>query len=395
MARIHLTTASRGSFKWRAQNTTARYPQSRLVATPTDLNATVRQNALYNDSVNDATLLNCSAWTWLTQKTYVNNDNAGIDAGIARKSITRLDAPYYTVFFNATSAAEWNSRRDPKDSVLVPLETPHNDIHLSVGGFEVPGFNANAIDGAQADMGEVCSLNPPPNQNKSLIPADRHRLLRPNLLLPPLLDRQRLLAMATQTQPHASNPNNPLPPRRLTRQYSVDSQGPTSGIPDGSWVILATLLEPFKKPDNTCYTSLDVVDIEHQLKYTYDNALPGAPPLPAPGQQRDFHPRLRLRPRQQPLQAGHARLVRGRCFRDHPRREGWQRTALRPRDYPQPLAHRRLQQSPVTHGRKAVHPAARRDARACGSGAGCLGRGVYEGWGRELRVKVGSEGGDS
>jgi tyrosinase len=139
--------------------TTVRYPQSGLVATQKDLNATIRQNALFSDPVTNASLLNKNVWTWLTQETFLNSDGNGVTAGVAKKFTTCLDAPNYTVFSNTTSAAEWNSQLDPKDAIIVPLESPHNDIHLSVGGFEVPGFNANAIDGAQGDMGEVCSTS--------------------------------------------------------------------------------------------------------------------------------------------------------------------------------------------------------------------------------------------
>jgi tyrosinase len=108
--------------------------------------------------VANASLLNSNVWTWLTQETYVNIDPKVINAGIAKKFTTCLDAPNYTVFSNTTSAAEWNSQQSDKTAIVVPLESPHNDIHLSVGGFEVPGFNANAIDGAQGDMGEVLCL---------------------------------------------------------------------------------------------------------------------------------------------------------------------------------------------------------------------------------------------
>jgi tyrosinase len=91
----------------------------------------------------------------LTQKTFVNSDGKTVNAGVSAKFSDCLQAPNYTVFSNTTSATEWNNNRSDTDPVVVPLESPHNDIHLAVGGFEVPGFNANAIAGAQGDMGEV------------------------------------------------------------------------------------------------------------------------------------------------------------------------------------------------------------------------------------------------
>lgn len=59
---------------------------------------------------------------------------------------------------------------------------------------------------------------------------------------------------------------------------SIDSQGATPGIAGGSWLTLQTPLQPFKKPGNDpaqpYYISDDVVDIEAQLGYTYENAAP-------------------------------------------------------------------------------------------------------------------------
>lgn len=51
----------------------------------------------------------------------------------------------------------------------------------------------------------------------------------------------------------------------------MDNQGPTPGIAGGSWLTLDTALQPFKKLDGTYYVSHDVVDIENQLGYSYDN----------------------------------------------------------------------------------------------------------------------------
>jgi len=53
---------------------------------------------------------------------------------------------------------------------------------------------------------------------------------------------------------------------------SVDSQGPTPGVTPNAWLTLESPLDPFKKKVGRTerpYTSLDCVNIEKQLGYTY------------------------------------------------------------------------------------------------------------------------------
>jgi len=53
---------------------------------------------------------------------------------------------------------------------------------------------------------------------------------------------------------------------------SVDSQGPTPGIVPNSWLTLTSPLDPFRKKagrEERPYTSLDCINIERQLGYTY------------------------------------------------------------------------------------------------------------------------------
>lgn len=72
-----------------------------------------------------------------------------------------LEAPNYTVFSNTTSAAKWNDDsfdREPGKSanLKVPLEHPHNGMHLAVGGYDLPdaGSTNPKYPGANGDMGE-------------------------------------------------------------------------------------------------------------------------------------------------------------------------------------------------------------------------------------------------
>lgn len=86
----------------------------------------------------------------------------------ARKDYLRcLEAPNYTVFSNTTSAGKWNDdninhvgHRDhaPKKlgAYVVPLERPHNSMHLAVGGYDFPNRKEHnpRFQGANGDMGE-------------------------------------------------------------------------------------------------------------------------------------------------------------------------------------------------------------------------------------------------
>ena len=68
-----------------------------------------------------------------------------------------LDAPDYTVFSNTSSEHSYN-KKHPSEHIYA-LETPHNAVHLAVGGFYQPGqggFNADEKKylGANGDMGE-------------------------------------------------------------------------------------------------------------------------------------------------------------------------------------------------------------------------------------------------
>jgi len=69
-----------------------------------------------------------------------------------------LLAPNYTVFSNTASQNQWikDHGQDPAAShYVVSLESPHNAIHLSVGGFYQEGkYNASPIRGANGDMGD-------------------------------------------------------------------------------------------------------------------------------------------------------------------------------------------------------------------------------------------------
>jgi len=58
-----------------------------------------------------------------------------------------LQAPNYNIFSNTETAGMYKEH--------IALEDPHNQIHLAVGGFDIPGQGQSGlITGANGDMGE-------------------------------------------------------------------------------------------------------------------------------------------------------------------------------------------------------------------------------------------------
>jgi tyrosinase len=139
---------------------TVRYPLSGLVGTPEDKAATIAHNANYQfpdgkiDYSKTTPLLDGNVMGWLNGVKVSSGMIPPIGNGIVNKYHLCLTAPNYTVFSNTTSAGAWNKDPITKTIQVTPLESPHNEIHLSVGGCDVPGFDMSPISGANGDMGE-------------------------------------------------------------------------------------------------------------------------------------------------------------------------------------------------------------------------------------------------
>ena len=139
---------------------TVRYPFSGLVGTDKDRKRTeIHNNELKNmgsDKTNE--MLNLNIVTWLNEVEFDNNKGKPIKANVRYKYGACLNAPNYTVFSNTTSAQQWNDDRAGTDGYvpIVPLESPHNSMHLAVGGFQIKKQKAdfNQYAGANGDMGE-------------------------------------------------------------------------------------------------------------------------------------------------------------------------------------------------------------------------------------------------
>ncbi len=148
---------------------TTRYPLSGLVGTEADRAATTAHNNQFpNDDVNVG-ILNENIINWLNLLVpYVQPDGSTKMLGEVHSKFLRcLDAPDYTLFSNTTSAGAYNNATPKPPVPVVPLESPHNNIHLAIGGYDVPGTGPtgghfSTIDGANGDMGEndTASMDP-------------------------------------------------------------------------------------------------------------------------------------------------------------------------------------------------------------------------------------------
>ncbi|BFU90387.1 MAG: pigment biosynthesis-related tyrosinase [Nitrospira sp.] len=223
---------------------TVRYPLSGLVGTPQDQKATDNHNKQFPDWNTNVQLLNQNVLNWLGPSIIVNKKP--VPANVYEKFHRCLDAPNYTLFSNTTSETEWNNNY-PNNQV-VALEDPHNDIHLAVGGFEwpgnpvVPGQNVSPIDGANGDMGEndTASMDPIFFFHHCFIDYVFWRWQKKN----GFTDRFDIIPWYPGTN-------------------SVDSQGPTPGVPANSLLTMDSKLDPWS------YTARDMINIESQLGYTY------------------------------------------------------------------------------------------------------------------------------
>jgi len=130
---------------------TVRYPLSGLVGTDADKAATAAHNALYVDKARNVQLLNSNIIDWLASTIIVGGAPVSNNS-VRDKYAHCLEAPNYTVFSNTTSQQEWH---DITGESVVSLESPHNSIHLAVGGYDLPKImDASPLSGANGDMGE-------------------------------------------------------------------------------------------------------------------------------------------------------------------------------------------------------------------------------------------------
>ena len=252
---------------------TVRYPQSGLVGTEQDRIATAKHNSIYSNPHTNSELLNGNVANWLNgtvQITPALGTRQPDTYSVLSRFKICLEAPNYTVFSNTTSAAAYIKEHGGSDPhYVVPLESPHNAIHLALGGFYQKGvYNTDPIPGANGDMGE--------NNTAGLDPIFffHHCFIDKVFWL--WQERNGLTAPGSLSV-IAGYPG--------TNSSDAGTQ-PTPDIPPHTHLDMTTPLHPFKKPTGALYTSYDVTDIKNQLGYTYGvsslDSLTMAPALGAP-----------------------------------------------------------------------------------------------------------------
>lgn len=215
---------------------TKRYPLAATVGTEEDRLKTDEHNKKYPDYDKNVQLLNENIKAWLNDQVLGEFKNC-------------LEAPNYTVFSNTTSAQQYNTD-NPGTAKLIPLESPHNHVHLAVGGFEAPkGYKSpQLINGASGDMGE--------NETAGFDPAFFFHHCN--------IDRmfwvwQKKYKLTDKLDVIVGYPGT----------NSSDAQGPTPGFKPNTPLDLSTSLIPFTKSDGSYFDSNDCVNVEKQLNYTY------------------------------------------------------------------------------------------------------------------------------
>lgn len=221
---------------------TVRYPLSGLVGTAQDVKATQAHNAGFPNKAANVKILDANIMAWLTLPVGSGGSMGGL---VVDKFHKCLDAPTYTLFSNTTSMNNWNANN--QNNPVVALENPHNFIHLAVGGYDTPNFDASPIVGANGDMGE--------NDTAALDPIFYFHHCFIDYVFWTWQQRHQATQVLTidREDPGASYANNQ----------------PPAGANQGDQLTLATPLIPFEKPDGTYFSSADCVDIEGQLGYRY------------------------------------------------------------------------------------------------------------------------------
>ena len=139
---------------------TVRYPLSGLVGNEKDRKATEAHNKQFPHDVKNTALLNGNLVEWLTAEPFEPSppwNPTGLDYD---KFVASLRTPTYTLFSNTTSQGAWNTARP--DDIVFALENPHNNMHVAIGGTDLPNYHRSPIPGANGDMGEndTAALDP-------------------------------------------------------------------------------------------------------------------------------------------------------------------------------------------------------------------------------------------
>ena len=206
---------------------TCRFPFSGLYG-----NADLSTTEAFNNVLNNLTVLQTNQYlnenvkTWLADSTYTTSKGTKISAGTASRYAQCMGAPNYTVFSNTTSAQRWNDDNSNTNGFVpvVPLESPHNAMHLAIGGVQIPTQDASSIPNSNGDMGE--------NETAAFDPIFYFHHA--------FIDMTFWLWQTRQGQTKELAVMDEYPGTN-----SSDEQGPTPGVAGNTWLTLDSPLAPF------------------------------------------------------------------------------------------------------------------------------------------------------
>jgi len=257
--------------------TTVRYPLSGLVGTETDRELTT----LYNNTFPEASrtdILNANVWSWLNPGAIIPEKNAplGDTFSIGARLKMCMDIPNYTYFSNTTSASQYcNDYGQGKKHYIVPLESPHNAMHLAIGGF----YQENVYSGdpetgldANGDMGE--------NNTAGIDPIFWFHHTFIDYTFWTWQRRWNKTARGSLEFEFGYPGTN-----TADVAGTVPSAGQASNVP----LDQDSPLYPFKKSDGSFYTSLDVTNIK-DLDYSYGTGSMDVFVPPKVGSKLDLQP---------------------------------------------------------------------------------------------------------
>ena len=232
---------------------TVRYPLSGLVSTEADQQATAEHNKTYDDPVGNIKILNDNVAAWMNGTVQLTDDDVHTPMPDTYSIFSRfkisLDAPNYIVFSNNTSAKQWIKDQGSADPhYVVALESPHNAVHLAVGGFYAMGnYNADTILGANGDMGD--------NETAGFDPIFfLHHAFIDYVFWKWQMKNKLTSAGDLQIIPGYAG--------------TIAAEGQPN-IQKDAHLDFNISLWPFQKSDRNLYTGADVTDIVNQLDYQY------------------------------------------------------------------------------------------------------------------------------
>ena len=220
------------------------------MGTSADRKETQVHNEAHSDPVKNTISLNNNVTEWMLGTVQIPNDDVDTHRpdtfSVHSRYLRALLAPNYTVFSNIDSQEQWikDNRMGSSSHYVVSVESPHNAIHLSLGGFYQRGqYNADPIPGANGDIGD--------NETAGFDPIFYFH----HCFIDYTFAMWQQLHHVTKRGDLTIIQTPKYPGTYLT-------QGQPPNFPVGSVIDMTTPLYPFKKPNGRdYYTSEDVTDL--------------------------------------------------------------------------------------------------------------------------------------